>query len=62
MPFTVVEDFWSKETNSMYCAGMTYRAGELLIPVVNRWVSEGLATWGAFPGLVKGAGTVESAP
>ncbi len=48
MEFTALEDFWSEETKSQYCAGLVYSygAGEALRPLVERWVQEGKAEHG----------------
>jgi hypothetical protein len=42
--FTVIDDFHSDETESDYCAGLSYQANEgdeILLGLLDRWISEG---------------------
>lgn len=40
--FTPVEDFFSDETKSQYCAGMSYKASnEAMLDLVLGWSSQG---------------------
>jgi hypothetical protein len=44
MQFTVLEDFWSDETKSQYCAGLSYTAAdERLRKLAEQWIAEGKA-------------------
>ena len=52
MPFTVLEDFWSDETHSQYCEGLSYTAAvgnNDGVPqhIVEKWIEDGKAQWGA---------------
>lgn len=44
MEFTALQDFYSPETRSDYCAGLGYRAqsdDEVLMKLIPKWIAEG---------------------
>lgn len=48
VPFTATEDFFSDETQSQYCEGLSYTArDQKLLDLATKWVDEGKAIWGA---------------
>jgi hypothetical protein len=63
MQFTPNEDFFSEETKSQYCKGLSYTAQDGLLEHVQRWLEEGKVRLGA-PDIpneaqVNGAGEVK---
>jgi hypothetical protein len=59
MRFVIVEDFWSDELQSQYCAGLSYEAKEgddKLLALVPQWIAAGKAREGGPVTEVKGEG------
>lgn len=59
--FTPVEDFFSDETKSQYCAGMSYKASnDAMLDLALQWSSEGkVKISDTDPGLGVMSGVVE---
>ena len=57
--FTALDDFWSDETKSQYCADMSYRVTSDMAKLVAGWVKEGLARYGRVEAQVMGTGAVQ---
>ena len=62
MQFTALVDFWSDETRSQYCAGLSYTAHDdeahaKLRELVPQWIAEGkIARGGPLVAVVTGRG------
>jgi hypothetical protein len=57
MPFTALKDFFSEETRSQYCAGLSYTARtDKLLALVEKWVAEGKVKIGGPAAEVTGEG------
>lgn len=51
MIFTALQDFWAEETNSQYCAGLSYADDDDngMRDLIERWIAEGKAELGGVP-------------
>jgi hypothetical protein len=57
--FTIVEDFWSDELQSQYCAGLSYEAQDdntKLLELLPQWIAAGKAREGGPTVEVTGTG------